>query len=157
MKRYLSPSRVTSPLVSWLILAFIFLFLSIDETAMIHEKLVEYFRESFNTSGIFYYAWVVPYGVALILILFAYINFLKELPRYIMILFLISGAIYILGAIGFEMASGRHHELYGKKNLIYSILFTCEEFLEMLGILIFIYALLTYITIKFKTLEITIK
>ena len=136
---------------------FIFLFLSIDETAMIHEKLVEYFRESFNTSGIFYYAWVVPYGVALILILFAYINFLKELPRYIMILFLISGAIYILGAIGFEMASGRHHELYGKKNLIYSILFTCEEFLEMLGILIFIYALLTYITIKFKTLEITIK
>lgn len=137
-------------------MAFIFLFLSIDETALLHERIGKSVKELINTSGFFHYAWVIPYGVALIVILIGYLNFLKKLPRNIMILFMVSGAIYISGALGFEMAGGRHHELYGDDTLLYSLLYTCEEFLEMLGILIFIYALLMYIKSQFKSLTITV-
>ena len=148
--------RNGSAYLSWLGLAFIFLFLSIDEIVRLHERLISPVRESLNTSGVLYYAWLIPYGVALIAFVIAYLKFLTELPRNIMILFVVSGATYVLGAVGFEMVGGRHAELYGIDNLLYSFFYTCEEFLEMLGIVIFIYALLTYILSQFKSLTITV-
>ncbi len=80
-----------------------------------------------------------------------------SLPKKIMILFIVSGTTFVAGAIGFEMLCGRHHALYGKNDLVYSIFYTCEEFLEMLGIVIFIYTLLLYIASQFKLLTISIQ
>lgn len=54
------------------------------------------------------------------------------------------------------MLGGRWFEMYGKHNITYSILYTCEETLEMLGIALFIYALLTYIVGQFESLSITV-
>lgn len=73
-----------------------------------------------------------------------------------MILFFISGATFVSGAIGLESISGRHFELYGMNNITISYLNTCEEMHEMLGAVIFIYALLTYIVSQFKSLTITV-
>ena len=143
--------------LSWLVLAIIFFFLSIDDFAMIHERIGMLLRKLINTSGVFYYPWVIPYGIFSILILIAYIKFLKNLPRNIMTLFLISGGIFVLSALGIEMLTAMLHELYGKDSLLYPFLYTCEEFLEMLGIIIFIYALLLYIKLQFNSLTITIK
>ena len=140
----------------WLGLAVIFLFLSIDETASIHEKLIDPVRETLNTSGLLYFAWVIPYGIALIIFVLVYANFLIKLPNNIMILFIISGVTFISGAIGFELFGGRHYELYGNKNTVYSLFLTCEESLEMLGIVIFIYTLLTYIVNQFGSLSFTL-
>jgi len=141
---------------SWLGLAIIFLFLSIDEIASIHERFGAPVRESLNTSGLLFFAWVIPYGIALMVFVIAYFKFLISLPKKIMTLFVVSGATFVAGAIGFELLGGRQFELYGKNNLIYSFLYTCEEFLEMLGIVIFIYTLLSYIASQFKFLTITI-
>jgi len=152
----LTHKRNGSAYLSWLGLVFIFLFLSIDEIVSLHEQFNRPVRESLNTSGVLYYAWIIPYGVALIAFIIAYLKFLTELPRNIMILFVVSGAIYVSGAVGFEMVGGRQAELYGTDNLLYSFFYTCEEFLEMLGIVIFIYALLTYILSQFKSLTITV-
>lgn len=146
----------SSAYLSWLGLAFIFLFLSIDEGAMIHENFTKLVRELLNTSGVFYYAWIIPYGVALIVFVIVYLKFLINLPRNIMILFVASGATFVSGAIGFEMLAGWYVELYGKNDLLFSFFYTCEEFLEMLGIAIFIYTLLTYIISQFKSLTITV-
>ena len=71
-----------------------------------------------------------------------------------MVLFLISGTTFFLGAVGFEMLGGQEHELHGNNGLYYSLLYTCEEFFEMLGIAIFIYTLLEYIKIEFKYFKI---
>ena len=142
--------------LAWLWLAIIFLYLSIDEIASIHEMLTDPVRKLFNTSGLLYYAWVIPYGIALIVFVVVYFKFLIRLPNYIKRLFVISGATFVSGAIGFELFGGRHFELHGRDNLIYSSLYTCEEFLEMLGIVIFIYALLLYIVIQFKSLTIIV-
>jgi len=148
--------RNGSAYLSWLGLAFIFLFLSIDEFLSLHERFNGVVRESLNTSGVLYYGWIIPYGVALIVFIIAYLKFLTELPRNIMILFVVSGATFVSGAVGFEMVGARQTELYGTENLLYSFFYTCEEFLEMLGIVIFIYALLTYILGQFKSLTITV-
>jgi len=42
------------------------------------------------------------------------------------------------------MLGGREADLHGYDSITYCILYTIEEFLEMIGIVILIYALLSY-------------
>lgn len=152
----LTCKKVKSSYIPWFGLSLIFLFLAIDETNGIHERLVTPMRNTFDASGFLYYAWVIPYGVALVFFIIAYSKFLFELPKNIMILFLVSGATFISGAVGFELLGGKQADLYGTDNILYSIITTCEESLEMLGVAIFIYSLLTYIVDQFGSMIITI-
>ena len=132
------------------------MFLSIDEIASIHERFVNPTKETFKTSGLLYYAWIIPYGIGLIGFIIVYSKFLFELPKDTMVLFLVSGFTFIAGAIGFEMLGGRQDELYGNRNILYSFYYTCEESLEMIGIAIFIYTLLSYMVNQFESIKITI-
>jgi len=141
----------------WLWLAVIFIFLSIDETASIHERFKDPTRELLNAKGLFYFAWVIPYGLAVTLFLIFYIRFLIILPRITMILFVVSGFIYVLGAIGLEMVSGMYAELHGTNTSIYETIATFEELFEMLGVIVFIYALLSHIKSKHQGLVISVK
>lgn len=145
-----------SSYIPWLGLSLIFLFLSIDEISSIHEELISPTREALKTAGVFYFAWIIPYGIALVVFITAYSKFLFKLPKNIMILFVVSGAIFVCGAIVFEMIGGRHYEIYGKDNILYALIYTCEESLEMIGIAVFIYTLLTYIVNEFESIIITI-
>jgi len=134
----------------WGGLSIIFLFLSIDEIATIHEFVVnDPIQQLLNTSGLLYFAWIIPYGIALLLILGIYLKFLINLPGKFLHLFVISGSIFVSGAIGIESVCGWYCELLGGvhelNTLPYAVLYTCEEFLEMLGIVFFIYTLLLYI------------
>ncbi len=140
---------------AWFGLAVIFLFLAVDEVASIHEKLSAPLRETLNTSGLLYYAWVIPYGVATLVFVITYLKFWLNLPGRVRMLFAFAGLTFAAGAVGFELFGGRHAELYGKENLAYSLLYTCEEFLEMVGIVIFLNALVTYITSKFQSLTVS--
>ena len=136
------------PHLHWLGLAVIFLFLSIDEAISIHERSIEPLREILGTSGLLYYAWVIPYSLGLIVLLALYFGFLLNLPKKIRDLFILSGVVFVSGALGIEMIGGLYTELHGTNNLTYSLITTCEEFLEMLGIVIFIYALLICVTTR---------
>ena len=53
---------------------------------------------------------------------------------------------YVAGALGCEFLGGRYFELHGRDNMPYALLVTCEEGLEMAGIVIFIGALLAYMS-----------
>jgi hypothetical protein len=142
--------------VYWLGLALIFLFLSVDEALMVHELLIDKVRSTMRTSGIFYFAWVIPYSIALIIFLLVYVKFLYNLPSKTRILFIISGLIYVTGAIGIELIGGRYSELHGY-NVTYFVITTIEELLEMTGIVILIYTLMSYIDSEFKDLRLSIK
>ena len=126
--------------IPWVGLSLIFLFLSIDETASIHEQLSKPFRFGLNTSGLLYHAWVIPYGFILAVLIIIYFRFLMRQTKNIRNLFVLSGTTYVIGALGFELLGGWQNDFFGTNNITYSILYTCEEFLEMLGIVIFIYA-----------------
>lgn len=130
--------------VSWFCLGLIFLFLTFDEFASLHELVIGMSREAFNASGYFYYAWVIPYAFGLFILGLIYIPFLKNLPKNTRKTFLYAAAIFITGAIGFEMLGGNIVESQGPTPL-FSLVYTIEETLEMVGIAVFIYALLTYI------------
>ncbi len=140
----------------WLFLASIFLFLATDELLIIHEQLMVPTRNLLHTSGLLFAAWFIPYGVLLLILLMAYANFIVHLPPRIKWLFLLSGSIFVSGAIGMEMLGGRQYELYGHEDLLYVIYQTIEETLEMSGIVLFIYALTSYIDSEMGGLRIQI-
>lgn len=65
--------------------------------------------------------------------------------------------IYVCGALGFELIGGWYADNYGAKVIIYSIITSFEELLEMLGIALFTYALFTHITEESNAMEISIE
>ena len=134
----------------WLILSCIFLFLSLDEATVIHEELIMTLRERlFNRyqvddlSGFLRYPWIIPYGLLVLVIGIIFIKFVLSLNRKTKLLFIASGSIYIIGAIGFEMLGGYMIENYGEGNY-FIMCTTIEEVLEMCGLVGFIYGLLDY-------------
>jgi len=148
--------RLSSNYLPWFWLGIIMLFLSIDETAQLHEKLIAPGRELFNTSGALHYAWIIPYGAVLLVLLVLYFRFIFNLEKKVMVLFILSGLIYVIGALGFEMISGLEYESGGKSSILFWFISTCEESLEMLGIAVFIYTLLVYIATQFDNPTISI-
>jgi hypothetical protein len=137
----------------WFFLGLVFVFLSFDEIASIHERLILPMRELFDASGAFYFAWVIPYGVAVLLLGFLYIPFLIRLPRRTAIIFVISGTLFVGGAIGVELIGGHHSEIYGQNNITYAMIVTLEELLEKVGIATFIYGILDYTTRRFGSIQ----
>ncbi len=128
---------------NWSALSIAFLFFSMDEVASIHELLTKPLQ-AMGASGIFYYGWVIP-GMVVVLIFFIFnLKFFLQLPTRTKRLFSISAFLYIGGAIGAELLGGRHDEIYGTQNVTYAIITTIEEALEMIGLLVFIHALLQY-------------
>jgi len=138
----------------WLGLSFIFIFLAIDEVLEIHEKLSWIVQNRLNTTGILWFAWVIPYFLGAVLVFLIYARFLMGLENKIRNLFIISGAIFVIGAIGFELVESNIHFATRQLNTKYYLLASCEEFMEMFGINLFIYALLYHIKNDTNTLNI---
>lgn len=139
----------------WRLLAFTFLFLSLDEIASIHEMTIDVLREGMHTSGAFHFAWVIPAGILLVLMGVMYVRFLWNLPARSRWLFIISGIAFVGGAIGMEMVGGYIYDKFGPQSIQYLSENVLEEGLEMLGITLFIYSLLDYLErhVRHITLE----
>ncbi len=138
--------RQRDPSLAWFGLSVIFFYLAIDEAVSIHEHAGLPFEQFIDASGLLFFTWIIPYGIALTLLTLIYWKFVMALPRQITILFVTSAVVFVTGAIGFELLGGRQYEAHGANNIVYAIFYSCEELLEMLGVAIFIYALLLYIT-----------
>jgi hypothetical protein len=88
-----------------------------------------------------------------------YLKFLSHLPLKTCCLFIVAGGIYIFGAAGMEIISGHYlnaHQatLVNGEDFFYKMLDTVEETLEMLGIVLFLYAQLDYLTLQSEALEV---
>lgn len=141
--------------IHWATLASLMLVLSIDEIAMFHELPIDPLRESFGAGGLLYYTWVVP-GLALVVIVSGlYLSFFFHLPRRTKALFALAAATFVTGAIGVEMLSGWQADQFGEENLTYSLIITVEEFLEMIGVVILIRALLEHVQDQLGGLQIS--
>lgn len=130
----------------WLILSIIFMAMSIDEIAGIHETLIDPIRFAFNLTGYLRFSWVIPGMIFIIFLSFFYLKFLTSLSKSYRNDFILSGSIYVAGAIGFEMIGANLYEGgLEQKNLFYNLIMTIEESMEMAGILLFISSLLSYL------------
>lgn len=141
----------------WRALSIIFLFLSLDELISIHERTHAPLQSALNTTGFLYFAWVIPGAIFVLICLLAFLRFLTHLPAKTQRLFLIAGTLFIAGAIGMEMVGGYLSDLYGEQNMTFAMIQTIEEFLEMLGIVVFIYALLSYMSSYMKGVSLRVQ
>ena len=131
--------------IHWLVLGLIFLFLSLDETAQLHELSIVPIRDRIGASGFLYYAWILPAGVCVGVFVLAYLRFLLQLPARTRRLLLLAGAVYVGGALGVESLSGWQASLHGEHSVGYHLVVTLEELCEMMGVVLLIYTLLDYL------------
>ena len=142
----------------WYALAAIFLFLGFDEGTTIHEHIGTYVKgfELFPATGIFYFFWVVPYGVLLLILASLYAPFMDALPNKTKWGLVASAIVFLGGAMGVEMVSASVYEVKEERHsLLYHVLYSIEEFMEMLGVAMLVYFMLDYF--KTKTAKITIE
>lgn len=107
-------------------------------------------RAIFHLKGLFYYGWVTVGIIFVVIAATYYYRFLFSLPRNTRNLFLLAATSFITGAIVVESFTGLYAYNYGDETYFYLLIGTLEEFLEMLGIIIFIQALLSYLALKSK-------
>ncbi|MBE9190402.1 hypothetical protein IQ230_08520 [Gloeocapsopsis crepidinum LEGE 06123] len=138
----------------WMALSIIFLYLATDEIISLHERTVEPLRSKLNTGGLLYYTWIIPGAIFVLLCLLVFRRFLRNLPSKTRQLILLAGTIFISGALGVEAVGGYYADLHGEQSMVYAMIAGIEEFLEMLGIIVFIYALLSYISSAMKGLNV---
>lgn len=116
----------------WLGLAIGFLVLSIDEIAGMHETM----------NSLTEVSWALPGAVVAAVVGGAYLAFLVRLDRKTAIQFVIGGAIFVGGAVGVELYTERYLENDQLNTLAYNLWNGLEEGMEMVGVLIFLRALL---------------
>lgn len=140
----------------WAGLSAIFLFLGMDESLSFHESSTVPLRKALDTSGALFYAWIIPYGLFLAVLLAVYARFLLRLPGETRRAFLLAAGLYVSGAMLFEIPGGIYDEAFGRHTPLYSAISTLEELLEMGGIVVFIRALAAYLAARFPTLAVRI-
>jgi hypothetical protein len=128
----------------WRLLAWVCFFFALDEGSQIHEKCIEAVHRLMGgiPHALLTYAWVVPYGIATALLIFLIGPFLLRLPKRTLTVIVIAGTMYISGALITEMLEGAATVDGGETSTFYLLLNTMEETLEMVGLVIFNYALL---------------
>ncbi len=129
----------------WLGLSVIFLFLALDEGTAIHENLSDLLELYMPAEGPLYFLWVIPYGIASLVLALIYVRFVLGLPRLTRLRFIFAGSLFLAGAIGVEMLGAMAADDAGYDTVLYTVLYSVEELFEMLGIVLFIYALLSYL------------
>lgn len=140
----------------WGFLAFILLGMSVDEVAQFHESLNRV-GSLLGTEGLLHFGWVIPGSAFVIAVGLAYLKFLTDLPVAVRRLFILAGALFVGGAIGMEMIGARSAQLYGQASPAFFLPVTVEEFMEMMGVIFFGYALLSYVSSHLNDINISIR
>ncbi|MGQ0703855.1 MAG: hypothetical protein ACT4PM_12050 [Gemmatimonadales bacterium] len=117
----------------WWGLASIFFLLSAEEIAGIHELVNERLP------------WTIPGVILVVLLGLLFFRFLSELPSRTRRLFVLSGAVYVAGALGLEQATAWDADAYDLTSFRYAVWAATEEGFEMMGVVLFVYALLDFI------------
>ncbi|MEL6776996.1 MAG: hypothetical protein AAFO06_07045 [Cyanobacteria bacterium J06597_16] len=154
----------------WQWLAIIFYGLSIDEVAVIHERVGDAFASTSLDDtltqllaftrlpeGFFHYSWVLLAIPVMSIFFLSYLRFVLRLPQQTKVLFILAAFIFLTGAMGLETFAGYQSYLSGNKTWAYILLTHVEEFLEKVGIIIFIHALLQYISTHLGRVELILE
>jgi hypothetical protein len=101
-----------------------------------------------------FYFWV--YGIAVVIIPALYLKFLLGLPRRIMSILIFGGFIFLAGAFGFDLIVARLGQVIDHQAVVYIGLSALEELLEVSGVIIMAYGLLSYMSSELKWAEVRI-
>lgn len=137
--------------LAWFLLAGVFLFLGVDEATMIHEFASAPTRAVLHASWVPQLAWVLPYGAAMIGLAVVLLPWFLKLDRPSQIRFFAAGALFVAGAIGFELiesvqmrailAEDPDTVMAELQHPVIDTVILFEESLELIGLGIFLHAL----------------
>jgi hypothetical protein len=129
----------------WTFMSIIFLGLAADEFLCFHEEI----NSRLDPSGFTHFTqspWVAVGIVFVIAVALIFFRVIVQLPAPVRRLFILAALMYLSGAIVAETVGGHYAMVWGWDSLRYAFCVVAEEFLEMMGIVVFIYALLSYLT-----------
>ena len=138
--------RASGGNVKWKILSVIFLLMSVDEMASLHEKLIPLVRHFIGENQFFYWGWTLPAGLFLVAFGIYFFPFWKNLPSSTRTGMMWAGIIYVGGALVLEFFESLYfYEIKTYKDVWLDLMILFEEIMEMAGIIIFIRTLLLHI------------
>ena len=144
----------------WRALSLIFLFLAFDEGTTFHEHMGDLTEEYLTPTGwlaptgYLYFIWLLPYGALVMLLAGLYAPFLDALPSRTKWGLILSAVVFLGGAMGIEMISASIYETKTVRHPIsYAVLYSIEEFMEMLGVALLNYFMLDYLKSRVPTLS----
>ncbi len=123
----------------WVGIGVLFVYLSADEMLSIHEKLSAIGGRIVEPTGFFRYAWVVPGLFLVAVVAFALFSLVKDLPKRQRFWTIVSGAVFLGGAVGMEMISGKIAFALSRDTLLYQAVNSLEEAMEVIGVLMFLW------------------
>jgi hypothetical protein len=126
----------------WAVLGAIFALLALDEMLEWHEALIDPARAVVGGSGPLHFAWVVPYGIGVVVIAIAYRRFVLDLDPATRPPMLLAAVLYIGGALGLEMVGGAISGGADSTGASLAAVQAVEESLELAGLVVFAAALL---------------
>jgi hypothetical protein len=130
----------------WRWLSLVFLLLALDEMASLHELWTDWIHWIVPMGGPFYFAWVIPAGLGVVVVGLLYLRFVLRLPVRTRWLTIASGALYVGGAMGMEMVGGSYLWANDEdSNFTYALIVAAEETIEMCGSSLYVYTLLDYL------------
>ena len=130
-------ARAASHRRHWGLLAGVFVYMSLDEVATLHERL----NGLVELGGVLTFGWVIPAALVVAALGIAYLPFLRALPATTRRRFIVAGAIYVGGALLMELPLGLWTSGHGDENLGYVLIDFVEETMEMTGATLFLLAL----------------
>lgn len=140
----------------WYFLSCVFLLLAYDEAFSLHERIAPFVRITFHKNRPDHLNWVVGGIVFLTIVAAISIRFVFRLPPRTRLLMIVSGVIFVTGAIGFEVLGGLRKQsvpsTLADPDGGYFMLVAAEETCEMLGMALFNYALLDHLRAHFDRL-----
>jgi hypothetical protein len=146
--------QLTAHARHWWPLAVGFCFMSFDEACAIHEHVRSLGLEKamhVTANGYFYFPWVVCGVFVSTLVGALFIPFLARLTAVTRWRFIVAGTVFLGGTLGMEMVGAKYASTHGTENPGFVTCVTIEETLEMVGVALFIRALLLYIEATFGT------
>lgn len=129
--------------LGWGILGAAFFYLSADEILGLHENLNATTEELLGVPKAATSPWII-FGVIFVVVIgLLSVPLLRSLNRTTSFTIILAGAVFVTGAIGVECVGETIHRSINNRegSKVYTLLFTLEEFLEMLGVVIFLHAI----------------
>lgn len=139
----------------WTALSTIFCLMSLDESASFHESLILPLQNHFGANGIFFFAWVIPGVFFVAAVGLAFLKFVLNLERQTRNRFIVAGCLFVGGALGMEFVGGAFIEALGEEHILYIVAAAIEETCEMLGVTLFIIAILKHLEGRVGELRLT--
>lgn len=128
----------------WAGLAGAFGFVALDEVLEIHEKFIDPLRAGLGVSGVFYYAWIIPYGLLVLGAGALYARFWWRMEARLRWRLAGAAGVFLAGAVGMEMVGGAYQDddPLRRADGVYALCTTVEETLEFTGCVLALRALM---------------